>query len=69
MKNCQESSSGVPANYLLFETFAKKLALDQNHILAMNLKQQLFSVCRVFYHACSGIFSKNTDGKNELLRF
>lgn len=60
---------GCQQTIFFFKTFAKKLALDQNHILAMNLKQQLFWVCGVFYHAYSGIFSENTDGKNELLRF
>jgi len=44
--------------------FAKELALDQNHVLGMNLKWQLFSDCGLFFYAFSGIFSENTDGKN-----
>lgn len=67
LHRCQEKSSREPANYR-FETFAKEVVLDWNHILAMNLQQQLFSVCGVFYHACSGVFSENTDGKSETVK-
>lgn len=64
LRCCQERSSREPANYR-FEKFAKELVLDENHILAMNLKQQLFSVCVVFYHACSGIFSQKHRWKKK----
>lgn len=67
--SARRGAVGSQQTMFFWKRLAKELALDQNHILAMNLKRQLFSLCGVFYHVWSGIFSENTDGKNELIRF